>query len=339
MARGPLLKPGKLPPLLLAKLLRSLPTDSTVRIGPALGEDTAAITLGKKYLITKTDPITMTALHAPALLIQVNSNDLATRGCRPRYLQVTALLPPKTTAAQVTRMFRELDREARRFGIAITGGHTEITDAVTRPILVGEMIGFVPRNRLISSAGARAGDVLLMAGAAGIEGTVIIAHQFRNKVVGRLGSRKWREAKKLAMHPGTSVLEAGLCAARIGAHAMHDPTEGGLGAAIHEMAHAAHLKIVVDLDCISIPDITRQICALFSIDPLGLISSGALLIAVSRSRTASLVSALKTSGIGAAPIGVFKTGRGVTATRKGRPTMLPWFESDELLKAQSRFRA
>jgi hypothetical protein len=87
------LAPGKLPPAMMVKLLDKLRThDPSVKLGPAMGEDAAAIRLGGgRYLISKTDPITFTAQGAPALLLQVNANDLATRGAMPRYLQVAAL--------------------------------------------------------------------------------------------------------------------------------------------------------------------------------------------------------------------------------------------------------
>jgi hydrogenase expression/formation protein HypE len=73
---------------------------------------------------------------------------------------------------------------------------------------------------------------------------------------------------------------------------MHDPTEGGVGAAIHEMAYAARLRVTVDLDGIAVLKITRDICEILGIDPLGLTSSGALLIAISPARAARLVKAL-----------------------------------------------
>ena len=337
MARERSLKAGKLPPRLMAALLgRIRSSDPTLKIGPALGEDTAAIALGDQYLISKTDPITLAESGAAELLIQVNANDLATRGCAPRYLQVTALLPVGTTTVQIKRLFQELRREARRRGVTITGGHTEITDAVTRPVLAGAMLGMVPRDRLISSAGAKPGDRIVMAGAAGLEGTIILASKHREKIVAELGLRAYREALVLRKRPGTSVTDAGIVAAKAGVHAMHDPTEGGVAAALYEMAYGARLRASVDLERIPIYAITRSICSIFRIDPLGLIASGALLIAVAPVRLVGLLSALRRSAISAVEIGYFEKGRGVKAKRCGRSVHLQWFERDELLKALER---
>jgi hydrogenase expression/formation protein HypE len=325
---------GKLPPALMVKLLRTLGNrDPSVKLGPAMGEDAAAIRLdGSRYLIAKTDPITFTTHRAAELLLQVNANDLATRGSRPRYLQVAAFFPPGTTAREVTRHFRELHSAAKKLGVTITGGHTEVTSAVTRPVLVGNMLGFVPARRLISTGGAKAGDILVMAGAAGIEGSAILAYDRARQIERALGRTALRAAQRLATAPGTSVLRAGLIAAAAGVHAMHDPTEGGVGAAIHEMAYAAGLCVRVDLDRVLVLAVTRDICRIMGIDPLGLTSSGALLIAVSPTRARRLVDALTRAGIAATAIGGFEAGRGVRAMRAGKPARLPWFKRDEILR-------
>ncbi|MGO9058343.1 MAG: AIR synthase family protein [Candidatus Binataceae bacterium] len=326
--------PGKLPPAMMVKLLDTLRTnDPSVKLGPAIGEDAAAIKLGgDRYLISKTDPITFTAHAAATLLIQVNANDLATRGALPRYLQVAAFFPPGTAAATVSRCFAELQSEARKLGVTITGGHTEVTEAVTRPVLVGHMLGFVTRRQLISTADARPGDVLVMAGAAGIEGSAILAAERGPQIARALGQAARLEAGRLAIEPGTSIVRPARIAAALGAHAMHDPTEGGIGAAIHEMAYAAALRVTVHLERILVLGITRKICDLLKIDPLGLTSSGALLVAIGPARGERLVKALQKAHIPASRIGGFEAGKGVRAMLDGKVTRLPWFERDEIVK-------
>ncbi len=328
---------GKLPPAMMAKLLRHFAvSDPSLKLGPAMGEDAAAIRLdGGRYLIVKTDPVTFTTHRAAQLLLEVNANDVATRGARPRYLQVAAFFPPGTTAAAITRYFVQLQTQAKRMGVTITGGHTEVTDAVTRPILVGNMLGFVPSKRLLSTADAKAGDVLVMTGAAGIEGTAILAHDHGRQIAAAFGQASRRAAQRLAVVPGISVVEAASIAAAMGAHAMHDPTEGGVGAAIHEMAYAAGLRANVQIDQIPVLKITADICRLFRINPLGLTSSGALLIALGPRNASRLIRRLNQAGIAAAAIGRFETGSGVTARSQGKPSRLPWFKRDEILRVRA----
>ena len=76
-----------------------------------------------------------------------------------------------------------------------------------------------------------------------------------------------------------SVVKDALTAYKTGGvHAMHDPTEGGVAGGIHEMADASGLGVKVFEDKIAVQPETAKICSYFGIDPLQLISSGALLI-------------------------------------------------------------
>src|SRR5206468_2908657 len=90
---------GKLPGELLERLIGGLPTaDPSVVVGPGIGRDAAAISLGEITLVVKTDPITFATDSAALYLVNVNANDLACLGAVPKWMLVTALLPEgKTT--------------------------------------------------------------------------------------------------------------------------------------------------------------------------------------------------------------------------------------------------
>jgi hypothetical protein len=170
------LRPGKLPPRLLIRLLRLRGApDRRVVIGPRCGEDAAVIALGRLRLVLKSDPVTFTASEIGWYAVQVNANDVVVMGARPCWFQPTILLPPGTPATRAGEIVREIDAACRGLGIAVTGGHTEVTDAVTRPIVAGDMQGLLVGSRIIGAAGARPGDLVLMTKAAGLEGTAILA--------------------------------------------------------------------------------------------------------------------------------------------------------------------
>jgi hydrogenase maturation factor len=114
---------------------------------------------------------------------------------------------------------------------------------------------------------------------------------------------------------------------------MHDPTEGGVRAALHELAFASHARLDVDLDRIPVFPQTAAICRHYAIDPLGLIGSGALLVALPRARAAGLVRAWGRQGIAGHVIGSVQAGRGVRATRQGRRVSFPWLARDEIITA------
>jgi len=256
------LRPGKLPPRLLIPLLRLRGApDRRVVIGPRCGEDAAVVALGRLRLVLKSDPVTFT-------------------------FQPTILLPPGTSALRAEAIMREIDAACRGLGIAVTGGHTEVTDAVTRPIVAGDMQGLLVGPRIIGAAGARAGDLVFMTKAAGLEGTAILATERADELARHIPDSVVRAVRGFRHRPGISVVREATIAAQLGASAMHDPTEGGVRAALYEIAYASSHHLAIDLDRVPVLPETEQLCRHFGIDPLGLIGSGALLATIRPARRA-----------------------------------------------------
>jgi hydrogenase expression/formation protein HypE len=330
---------GKLPPRLLERLLRwrGAP-DRRVLVGPGCGVDAAVVAVGHHRLILKSDPVTFTARRVGWYAVQVNANDVAVMGGRPAWFQPTILVPPGTPASIIMGIARDIDAACRALGVAVTGGHTEVTDAVTRPVVAGDMQGLLLASRIITAGGARAGDRLLLTKAAGIEGTTVLAHERAEALARVLPPALLGAARRLRYRPGISVVPEALVAARHGASAMHDPTEGGVRAGLHEIAFASRVRIDVDLDRIAVLPPTARICRHYAIDPLGLIGSGALLVAAPAARVSSLLRAWARRGIAGRVIGSIASGRGVRAVRHGHRVPFPWLVRDEIISALGRRR-
>jgi len=327
------LLPGKLPVELLQRLLRLHgAADPRVVLGPAFGQDAAVIDLGAQYLILKSDPVTFTADEVGWYAVHVNANDVAVMGARPAWFQASIIAPPGTSAPAVRRIFRDIDRAARGLGIAVTGGHTEISPAVRQPIVAGDMHGTVAREALVTAAGARVGDAIVMTKSAGVEGTAIIARAYPDVARSLLGPHAHRRAMRFHHQPGISVVREALLAARAGATAMHDPTEGGVAAALFELASASDKRLVVDLDRVPVHPHTAQLCTHFGLRPLGLIGSGALLLTIAAQNAGALIRALDRQGIAATIIGTVARGHGVTARRAGKRIHFEWSQRDELTR-------
>jgi hydrogenase expression/formation protein HypE len=338
-ARGrdaPLLT-GKLPPRLLERLLRwrGAP-DRRVVVGPGCGVDAAVVAVGRHRVILKADPVTFTAGRVGWYAVQVNANDVAVMGGRPAWFQPTILVPPGTRASMVMRIAREIDGACRALGVAVTGGHTEVTDAVTRPVVAGDMQGLLVARRIITAAGAHPGDQLLITKAAGIEGTAILAQERARELARVLPATVVRSAGRLRQRPGISIVPEAVIAARYGASAMHDPTEGGVRAGLHEIAFASRVRLDVDLERVPVFPPTAEVCRHYGIDPLGLIGSGALLVTVPARRVSGLLRAWARQGIAGRVIGAVEAGRGVRARRQGRRAPFPWLTRDEIITALAR---
>lgn len=329
--------PGKLPADALAGLLARLtPSDPRVLIGPGIGLDAAAVAFGEQVLVVKTDPITFPTPDAGSYLVNVNANDIACMGADPRWLLVTALLPERSTdSALVESIFEGVASACGVLGIALVGGHTEITLGLDRPILVGTLLGETDRSGLLDLRTAQPDDAVLLANGIAIEGTAILARQADPAALAGLPAELVQRAAAFTTSPGISVvkaaqvLRAGGCTVR----GMHDPTEGGLATALRELAAVTGLGIAVDETRIRVYPETSAICAALQLDPLGLIASGALLAVVPSPDVAAALEALEADGISAAQVGVLtpnpaeQTLSGPAGTRP-----LPVFEADELAR-------
>jgi hydrogenase expression/formation protein HypE len=297
---------GKLPPDILDKQLKQAPIyDSRIRLGPGLGLDCAVIDYGGRYLVFKTDPITFAIDQIGWYAVQVNVNDIATSGALPRWMLLSVLLPEsKTSSELVEAVFSQVFDACRQYEISVIGGHTEITTGLDRVILVATMIGEVERENLVTPQGARPGDTVLLTKGVPIEATALIAREFGGLLGDAFRTDKIEQAVNFLYEPGISVVkDARIALNSGGVTAMHDPTEGGLAAALWELADASQVSIVIDVGAIPIPGISRRICGFLDIDPLAAIASGALLLTVTEERAASVQSALETAGILCAKIG------------------------------------
>lgn len=333
---SPLL-PGKLPADLLRRLLASAPAaDPRVIVGPRVGVDAAVIEMGDRYLVAKTDPVTFATDDIGWYAVHVNANDVACCGATPRWFLATVLLPEHGATAELAeKIFGQVADACRDLDVSLCGGHTEITHGLDRPIVVGQMLGEVSPERFVTAAGARVGDVLLVTKAIALEGTALIAREAPELLAGALAPEELAHCRSLLRSPGISVVrEARVALEAGGVHALHDPTEGGLATGLHELAEASQVGLVVDRAKIPVLDECERICQQLSLDPLGLIASGSLLLAVAPEYADIVEQRLASEHLAVARIGqVVPAEQGCTLRRAdGRLEPLPVFQRDELAR-------
>jgi hydrogenase maturation factor len=328
---------GKLRATMLQALLDKRPVrDPRVVVGPTVGEDAAVLDLGDRYLIATSDPITFATDEIARYALQVNANDVAVRGARPRWFLATVLLPEgRTTDESVEKLFAELHDACEELDVALVGGHTEIAHGLERPVIAGTMLGEVAKDKLVTTGGARVGDAVVMTKGVPLEGAAIIAREREAELLALgVGAPVIRKAKAFLRRPGLSVLpEAEIACELARVHAMHDPTEGGIATALHELAEAAGVGLRIDRDRILVLPEGRELCAAFGLDPLGTIASGALLMTLAPAEAGIVIHALAREGIDCHFIGqVVPREQGVTLVDGSRQAPLPMFPQDEITK-------
>ncbi len=323
---------GKIPAGLLADLLGELPPQPhEVRLGPRIGEDACVIEVPGGILVAATDPITLTGAEIGRLSVIVNANDVAVTGVRPRWFLAVVLVPPGTTEPVIRDLFATMQGSLLSIGAHLVGGHTEVTQAVARPIVVGQMLGIAESGRFVPTGGLRPGDLVIQVGPVPVEGAAVLAQEAGGRL-GGVDPTLLAAARGALDRPGISVVEPALLAAYLGATALHDPTEGGLAGGLHEMAHASGVHILVDQRAVLWFEPGRELCRVIGADPWSTLASGCLLAAFPPERAESALRAFVDRGHLAATIGTAQPGSGVHDA-EGHP--IPWPERDEVARVLS----
>ncbi len=308
--------------------------------GPSVGFDGAVIDLGDKSLITSMDPITGAIEHIGWLAVHINANDIATFGVKPTFFLSCILLPEKTNKEIIKKISVQIDKAAKGLKIAIIGGHCEVTPGISAPLVVGCAFGITEKGKYVTAGGAKPGNKLILTKTAGVEGTAILATEREEFLKEKLDQKIVDSAKKF--YEKISVVKDAITAFKTGGvNAMHDPTEGGLAGGIHEMADASNLGIKVFEEKIPVAKETLEICSFFGIDPLQLISSGALLIASEQSSAEKILENLRKQGIKARVIGEFLDSprKRVLIRKNGKEINIVRPESDHLWKALTKINS
>jgi hydrogenase maturation factor len=271
---------GKLPATLLKEYLKKFPkNDDSVIIPPGVGLDAAGIKIGEKLVAVTTDPITLTSNQIGTYSVAVNINDVVCLGCSPRWYSASLLLPPNITENEIEEIWGNLACELSRYQISAIGGHTEITKAVTMPVLVGQMIGEAIGFELLDARKGKPGDQVLLWRKIAIEGTALLASSRYETLLKSLSANDLLKMQNFLFNPGICILPlAKKLLPEAGVVAIHDITEGGIATAAHEIAEAANCGINIDGNSIAILEETLTLSEILGFNPLGLIASGSAII-------------------------------------------------------------
>lgn len=345
------LKNGKLPADILRDFLfkyTNAPNDPRVLNAPSLGDDAAVIDMGVYCMVSKTDPITMAVENLGYYVVNINANDVVTKGAVPRWFQSTLLFPEGSTKEEIERVFFDIKKTCEELGICIIGGHTEITPVVKKPVAIGNMMGEVlkqsvasetkgevEKEHLITPDTVTEGDDIVLVKGIAIEATGLIANERPDLLEAKGFDQAFIDkCKGFLRSPGINASIPGIAAFKAGKiHAMHDPTEGGLGNALNELSEISGHGFKLLKDRIKIYPETKQICDAFELDPLFLLASGAMVIIGPPEETVKIVRAIRNLKMDASVIGsVVGDGDGIYFMHSGEKVPMEGYHEDEILK-------
>lgn len=315
---------GKLPAALLDELIGQLPMhDPELIIPPGVGHDAAGLKIGERYFAVTTDPITFASDRLGTYSISVNLNDIACMGCRPRWYTGCMLLPKTITEDAVRKIWSDLTAALIKYDVQSIGGHVEVTEAVTTPVIVGQMIGENIGDKLLNISDAKADDKILLCQNIAIEGTALIATELADELAAHFSTEEITDMQNLLDDPGICIWP--LVKQLIPDEnivAIHDPTEGGIATAINEIADACKCGFAVERANIPLIPATKKLAEIFNIDPLGLLASGSVLIICKAKGAEQILKKLPNT-----PVTII----GELVADKNQRT-LPRYDSDEIIK-------
>lgn len=291
---------GKLSTDALRDLLRFIRKTPDLIVPPMPGFDAGVHELGDDMcVVIATDP----CLGVPKewfgwLLIHYSASDVALFGAKPRFCTINLLAPLGTSKAVFEKVMEQASGAAEEIGMSIVTGHTGTYEGLSTLVATCTAYGFVQKDQLITPAGARPGDYLLCTKPIGLETLVnfVLTHKkLARKLFGPARMRQLEGQVKMQ----TCVEDALTLARTGGVSAMHDATEGGMIAALNEMADASNVGFLVDFTKLPLALETEKLAERFGLtwnQTLSMSSTGTLLAAVSPNRKDEIIKTLSGRG-------------------------------------------
>ena len=318
---------GKLNNDLLVEILNSI-KNKNPKTKPIIGEDSAVLDITKySEILLSSDPITFETKEIGSNLLDVCSNDIYASGGIPKWILITTLIPINTTFSSLKKIISELNKSAEKLGIDIIGGHTEVTKSVNKIILSGSIIG-VYNQDFRANQKIQENQSIILAGYAGIEASKIIINNSSKKNQNLIKLEKYSNNESINIK---KIANSGISTKKI--IKMHDPTEGGIATALHEICEFGNVSCEIEFEKIIFLPNFIEVCKDLKLDPIGSISSGCLIIICKKEDENIIVSKYESNGI---PVNII----GKTTNKKNNNIIninkekinLKRFAQDEILK-------
>jgi len=257
-------------------------------------DDQAVLPPGSARIAFTTDSYVVTPLFFPGgdigkLAVHGTINDLAMCGAQPLALSAAFILEEGFEMEELRRVVESMAEAARAAGVPIVTGDTKVVPrgAADRMFITTSGVGLVPEGVHISAANARPGDQILLSGSIADHGMAVMSKRENMEFDGAL------ESDTAALHR----LVADMIAAG-DVHALRDPTRGGLGATLVEIASSARIGVEAESAAIPVHEPVRAACELLGFDPLFVANEGKLVAFVSPESAARVLQAMRANPLG-----------------------------------------
>ncbi len=319
---------GKLAHQLTTELL--LPLFDNPLLAPLHDGAVFEVAAGRLAFSTDTfvvDPIFFPGGDIGDLAVNGTVNDLAMCGAVPRYLSMGLILEEGLPLSDLKRILVSIRAALDKAGVQLITGDTKVVPrgAADKIFINTAGIGVVPAGVVIGGDGARPGDCILLSGTMADHGIAVLTQReglrFESDVVSDTAPLGAMVQAILAAAPGVRVLR--------------DPTRGGVGTVLNEIALQSKVGMVIEEDRLPVRPAVAGICDLLGFDPLYLANEGKLLCCAPPDQADAALAAMRRdpSGRDAVRIGQVTAehpGRAVMRTRIGGQRIVDMLSGEQL---------
>ena len=263
-------------------------------------DDQAVLEVGAGRIAFTTDSFVVTPLFFPGgnigeLAVNGTVNDLAMSGARPVWLSAAFILEEGFEMEELSRVVSAMSAAAAAAGVAIVTGDTKVVNrrSADKMFVTTAGIGVVPEDVTISASGARPGDAILLSGSIADHGMAVLSKREALELEGEILSDT---------QPLHSLVAAMLADAPAAIHTLRDPTRGGLGASLCEIADSSKIGVEIEARAIPVREAVRGACELLGIDPMFVANEGKLVAFVDPAHADSVLAAMRDTEAGRAAV-------------------------------------
>lgn len=277
--------------------------------GAGIGEDCAFLAEMTGNLAISTQTVTLPVADAAKCAVYAAVNNLAAGGARAHSITLSITLPEACEEQELQRIMKQIAEVCKEISLQIVGGHTEVSDLVTAPVITVTALGqpFATLEFLSDDEGTGSADDtehkanldVVMTKWIGLEGTAILAKEKEKELLTRYPLSIVKAAQGFDTY--LSLIPEAATAVMSGVYTMHDMRNGGVFGALYELAKRMGVGLTINLKQIPVKQETIEICEFFDLNPYELLSGGSLLIVTKDCE--KLVELLEREGISAAVIG------------------------------------
>lgn len=264
-------------------------------IGLSALDDGAAIRVGDRWLVITTDSHVVHPIFFPGgdigrLSVSGTVNDLAMMGAtEPLGLTCAVVLEEGFPRADLERIVASMRETAREANAPIVTGDTKVMGKGEVDGIILNTTGVALAERVVTDAGLRAGDRIIVTGSVGDHGMAIMSRRHDLRLEGDLRSD---------VAPLNGLVREALRAGGEDVVAMKDPTRGGVAGVLHEMAAKAKVGVVIEEAAVPMRDEVRAAAEMIGIDPLLVANEGKAVIAVRERAVEKVLAALRAHPLG-----------------------------------------